>query len=188
MKSGFFSIFFAMAFLATATAQDKPAKFTVQVSTDSILMGNYFEVKFTLENAKGHNFESPGFSDHFNVVSGPNTSTSMSVVNGEMTQSMSITYYLEPRDIGSYYILPASVEAGDKILETSPLEVLVVPNPDGIKQNPSRKMDSFQFNWGGPFDQNFDFSFPDFRNLAPPPPSEEAPKAAPKKKKKTIRI
>jgi hypothetical protein len=189
MKKGFFSIFFAMAFLATATAQDKPVKFTVQVSTDSILMGNYFEVKFTLENANGQNFEAPDFNDHFKVVSGPNHSTSMSIVNGNMTQSMTITYYLEPKDVGAFYILPASVQAGDKTLETSPMEVLVVPNPDGIRQNQPRRMDGFQFNWGDMPDMNFDFSFPDFRNLMPPlPPAEEAPKEAPKKKKKTIRI
>ncbi len=189
MKKGFFSMLFAMAFLVAATAQDKPVKFTVQVSTDSILMGNYFEVKFTLENANGQNFEAPDFNDHFKVVSGPNFSTSMSMVNGDMTQSMTITYYLEPRDIGSFYILPASVVASGETLETAPLEVLVVPNPDGIKQNQPRRMDSFQFNWGDMPNMNFDFSFPDFRNMMPPmPPAEEAPKEAPKKKKKTIRI
>lgn len=190
MRKGILCLLLAPAFLITAAAQDKPIKFSVQVSTDSILMGNFFEVKFTLENANGQNFEAPHFNDHFNVVSGPNFSTSMNIVNGNMTQSMTITYYLEPRDIGSYYIQPASVEASGKVLETSPLEVLVVPNPDGIQQNPSRKSDSFRPNWGNPFDFNFDFPFPEFRNVPPPPPPtlEEAPKEAPKKKKKTVRI
>ena len=184
---------FALAFLTAAYTQDKPVKFTVEVSTDSILMGNYFEVKFMLENANGQNFEAPDFDEHFNVVSGPNFSTSMSMLNGDITQSMTITYYLEPKDVGAWYILPASVEAGDKILETAPLEVLVVPNPDGIKQSPPRKRESFQFNWGDPFDMNFDFSFPqlkEFPFLLPEEgtPKEDAPKEIPKKKRKTTRI
>jgi hypothetical protein len=187
MKQGFFIAFFASAFLLSASAQEKPIKFTVQVSTDSILLGNYFEVKFTLENANGKNFEAPDFNEHFNVVSGPNFSTSMSMVNGDMTQSMTITYYLEPKETGAFYLLPASVEAGGKIIETAPLEVLVVPNPDGIKQTPPRKMESFQFNWGSPFDGNFDFSFPELREL-PPPPAKETPQTTPKKKRKTTRI
>lgn len=188
MKNGFFSLLFAMAFLATAAAQDKPVKFTVQVNTDSILMGNFFEVKFTLENANGQNFEAPDFNDHFNVVSGPNFSTSMSMVNGDVTQSMTITYYLEPKDVGAYYILPASVTAGDKILETSPLEVLVVPNPDGVKQSPPRQMDAFQFNFGDPFNGGFDFSFPELRDMSPPPPPPAEEVKPKKKKRKTIRI
>lgn len=117
-----------------ATAQPE-ARFSVKVSTDSVLLGNYFQVTFTLENAQGDQFEPPAF-DAFEVVSGPNVSSSFSMVNGKVTQSLSYSYYLEPRDIGNYYILPAAIQADGKVLETQPLEILVVPNPDGIKQSP----------------------------------------------------
>lgn len=194
MKKAFLCSIFLFMGLTAATSQEKAAKFTVSVSTDSILMDNYFEVKFTLENANGKNFEAPNFDEHFNVVSGPNFSTSMSMVNGDVTQSMTITYYLEPREIGAYYILPASVEANEKVLETAPLEVLIVPNPDGIKQSPKKNgnLDNFQFNFG---ENLFDFSFPELEDapqfyrqspreeLPPPPPAEQ-----PKKKRKTTRI
>ncbi|MBK9015067.1 MAG: BatD family protein [Saprospiraceae bacterium] len=190
MKKAIFFSIFIFYYLPGAFSQDKPAKFTVTVSTDSILMDNTFEVKFVLENANGQNFEAPDFSDHFNVVSGPNFSTSMSMVNGNISQSMTITYYLEPKEVGMFYILPASVNTDDKVLETAPLEVMVVPNPDGIKQMPPRgKMDSFQFNFGDPF--GFDFSFPELQEMpqfSNPSPREEAPKEQPKKKRKTMRI
>ncbi len=190
MKKVIFFSIFIFCFLPAVFSQDKPAKFTVTVSTDSILMDNYFEVKFVLENANGQNFEAPDFSDHFNVVTGPNFSTSMSMVNGNISQSMTITYYLEPKEVGMFYILPASVNTDDKVLETAPLEVMVVPNPDGIKQMPPRgKMDNFQFNFGDPF--GFDFSFPELKEMpqfSNPSPREEAPKELPKKKRKTIRI
>ncbi|MCF8244100.1 MAG: BatD family protein [Saprospiraceae bacterium] len=190
MKKVFLSTVLIFSCFYLLFSQDKSAKFTVTVSTDSILMDNYFEVKFTLENADGQNFEAPDFNEHFHVISGPNFSTSMSIVNGRMAQSMTITYYVEPKEIGLFYILPASVQTEDKILETSPLEILVVPNPDGIKQSPPRgKMDSFQFNFGDPF--GFDFFFPDFKDLpqqSQPFPKEKAPAEQPKKKRKTTRI
>lgn len=195
MKKAIFSSIFIFAAYCGIIAQDKPVKFAVTVSTDSILMDNYFEVKFVLENADGQNFEAPDFHEHFNVISGPNFSTSMSIVNGDVTQSMTITYFLEPKDIGSYYIMPASVKAKGEILETAPLEVLVVPNPDGVKQAPPRNsMQSFQFNFGDPFD--FDFSFPNFDQspqlTVPSPRSEQqVPKLEEqpsKKKRKTTRI
>ncbi len=187
MKKAIFLSIFIFTHLSNLVAQDKPAKFTVTVSTDSILMNNYFEVKFTLENAKGSNFEAPDFSPHFKVVSGPNHSTSMSIINGDVTQSMTITYYLEPQEIGAYYILPANVRTGDKVLETAPLEVVVIPNPDGIKQALPSQQDRKQFEWGN----FFDFSFPGFQEIMPQPaPKErlEEPVQPPKKKLKTTRI
>ncbi len=200
MKKKIFSMLFAMAFLGLAYGQDKPVKFTVEVSTDSILMDNYFEVKFILENADGQNFEAPDLSENFNVLSGPNFSTSMSMINGDVTQSMTIKYFLEPKDIGAYYILPANVETSDQVLETAPLEVMVVPNPDGIKQSPMRSNDRLLFEFGDPFD--FGGSFPGFDMEMPfdlnklleldeSAPQQPAPKkeAQPKKKKrKTTRI
>lgn len=106
----------------------------VEVSTDSVLMGNYFEVKFTVENAVGK-FTPPDFSD-FDIVGGPNQSSSFSMINGVVSRSASYTYYLQPREEGLFYIDVASVETDDKFLETPPVEILVVPNPDGILENP----------------------------------------------------
>lgn len=137
MKKIYFGLLFLIGTAMNLQAQEG-ARFTVEVSTDSILFGNYFKVTFTLENAQGGDFSAPDFSE-FYVVSGPNQASSMSIVNGEVTQSVSYAYYLEPKEIGNYYILPASIDIGDQMLETQPIEVLVVPNPEGIKQRPERK-------------------------------------------------
>jgi hypothetical protein len=116
-----------------ATAQSP--KFTVAVSSDTILLGNYFELKFTIENATSNGFEAPDMYD-FNVIGGPNTSTSISIINGEMTQSATYTYYLEPMEIGVFTIRPAYLTSGDVALETPPIDIIVVPNPEGIIQPP----------------------------------------------------
>ena len=129
-------LFTTLLFLGgMAIGQSNPS-FSVRISSDSILLGNAFQVSFTLENAEGVNFQAPDWSLYFDVVSGPNQSTSMSFMNGQMSRSVTYTYYLKPRDLGNFYIEPASIETPESILETDPLEVLVVPNPDGIQQNP----------------------------------------------------
>lgn len=160
------NLLFTIGFLLlgwTTNAQD--AKFSVTVSSDSILLGNYLQVSFLLENANGSDFSPPTF-ENFAVVSGPNTSSSMSIINGEVSQSISYTYYLEPSDIGSYYITPASISTEEKVLETEPVEIQVLPNPDGVIQRPQakqrRRMDFFR------------------------PPATPQPPAAPKKKKRKI--
>ncbi|NJL76185.1 MAG: protein BatD [Saprospiraceae bacterium] len=141
------------------------AAFTIEVSTDSILLGNYFEVTFTLQNANGNNFEPPIFKD-FQVMAGPNVSTSLSMTNGQVKQSVTYSYYLEPKDIGNYYIEPASIEADGQVLVSEPLEIMVVPNPEGIIQQPINRRGTFKFDMGSPFGQDF-FNNEDFFNGDP---------------------
>ena len=131
---------------ATALTAQNDAKFTVEVSSDSVLLGNYFEVTFSLENAKGSDFEAPSFGD-FRVISGPNYASNLSMINGEVSQSVSYKFHLEPKDIGNFYLDPASIRVGDDVLETEPVEILVVPNPDGIIEQPRNGL-QFQFDWG----------------------------------------
>jgi len=169
-------------------AQDQP-NFTVTVSTDSVLLGNYVEVTFTLENAAMDDFQPPRF-EGFQIISGPNQSSSFSMVNGAVTQSASYTYYLEPADIGNYYIAPASVQAGEKVLETTPIEILVAPNPDGILQNQQERRDIFGGDaFGNDFFGRNDFFGQDFfgrDRLKEQTPNEAAKKS--KKKRKTYKL
>lgn len=173
MKRVFILLIICMTSHVIAFAQKVP-KFTVEVSSDSILLGNYFVVKFTLENANIDDFQAPDFGD-FNLVSGPNVSSSMSVINGEVSQKASYIYYLEPRDIGNFYIQPASVNTGEEVLETTPLEVLVVPNPEGIIQKPQMQ-EHF----------NFDLRMDNF--FAPPQMPEKELEKPKRKTRKTYKL
>ena len=153
--------------LFTVQAQND-IRFTVSVSTDSVLMGNPFQVQFTVENTDVRNFEAPSFSPDFMVVSGPNQSTSITMVNGQTRQSTSYTYVLDPVGVGSFFIGPATVETNLGYLETNPMEILVVPNPDGIKQ-PIRSPQGMQeFQFGNPNDFFRDFDFGDFEQFMMP--------------------
>ncbi len=192
-KQWFLCILFSGCILLSHGQGDP--KFTVEVSTDSVLLGNYIHVSFRLENAKGTEFVAPVF-EGFSVISGPNVSSSFSMMNGEVTQSVAYNYYLEPKDIGNFYISPASIDVGESILETMPIEILVVPNPDGIIQKPEPSRNNLNFNMEG-------FEFPGFRDFPgledfyfhPPgswkkqQPDDERRENTPKKKKrKTVKI
>ena len=162
-----------LLFLAIACClQAQEAQFSVSVSTDSLLMGNPLEVTFTLKNTDGKHFEAPVF-EGFQIVGGPNQSSSFQMVNGDVSQEMSYSYYLQPVDIGTHYIPPASIETKDGFLETQPIEVIVYPNPDGIQQDFKKPRSNFHF-----------FDFPrGHQTPAPPNPSTK-----PKKKRKIYRL
>ena len=113
----------------TALAQEA-AVFSVEVSASEVALGNYFEITFTLENIQGGQFQEPDFSD-FHILAGPNTRSNMTIVNGAVSQTLAYSYYLEPKEIGNYFISSASIEAGETILETPPVEIIVIPNPNG---------------------------------------------------------
>lgn len=142
--------------------------FSVKVNHDSLLMGNQLKVTFSLANAQGSDFVAPEF-EGFEVVSGPNMSSSMQVVNGAVSQSVSYTYYLKPIEPGVFFVGPASIQVDGQYLETLPIEILVAPNPDGIQQKDleQRGMDlAMPFDMYGSNPFNFgDFGFPSMEDF-----------------------
>lgn len=156
MKKNWF-VFTLLLWGSVSTFGQSTARFSVRVSTDSVLMDNTFQVAFSLENTAGDNFQAPDLSLYFDVISGPNVSTSMQLLNGQMSQSVSYTYYLRPRETGLFFIEAASIETPEGYLETLPVEIIVVPNPDGIRQAiPGQAPGNFNLNIPG-YDPNSPF-------------------------------
>ena len=112
------------------------AQLKVEVSSDTILIGNYFEVKFILQNVDGE-FIAPQFPG-LKIIAGPNRASSYSFINGTINQSSSYVYYLKPDLEGDYIIDPAILKTSDGELKTPQLNIFVAPNPNNIRQNPSR--------------------------------------------------
>lgn len=153
-------------------------RFSCSVSQDSILLGNDFEVSYTLEQLEVIQFHAPNFKD-FDIVGGPNTSTSMSIVNGDVSRSTTYSYYLRPRDTGEYELPTASVETAEGIIKSEVTFLGVVPNPEGIIQSPKRKQESI---FGrNPFDDPF-FRSP-FDSVPPPAKPQKS-----KRKRKVTKI
>lgn len=162
-------------------AQENQISLKVTTSRDSILLGNSFEVTFTLENGSSKQLPVPSFKD-FEILMGPSTMSSTSVVNGVVSSSSSISYVLRPIEVGQFFIAPISVEIDGEYLETFPVEINVYPNPEGIIQETQKKKDSsFEFFFSNPFDELREFDRP----FSLP---KEGTKKKPKKKRRTTRL
>lgn len=144
--------------------------FEAQVNTDSLLQGNYLDVTFTITNLDGK-FEAPSFDD-MTIISGPNSSSSIQIINGSKSSTTSYSYLLKPEELGQYYIKPAYLVCEDQTLETLPIKINVHPNPENIITQPKSKNQSFFFNFDIPSQK------------APKP--KEAPSSKSKRKLKKI--
>jgi hypothetical protein len=78
-------------------------------------------------------FRPPDFSN-FIVLSGPNYSTSMQIINGAVSASQSHTFLLKPRNTGTFTIGSASIRHGDNSYTTQPLSITVVQGNSTPKQ------------------------------------------------------
>ena len=207
MKKAILIVVSIFAALQAAVAQE--VDFRLELSSDTVLLGNVVVARFVLDNAEGGDFQAPAF-DGFDVVSGPNMTSSFSMINGEVSQQVAYAFFLRPRDIGNYYIEPAAIRVRDDVLETEPLLLIVLPNPDGILEDPEPFGRPFRFHFDG-FDGIDGFDLPgqsdwlerfreleefggldgfDLRKLMPPvaPDSIPADPGPAKKKRKTTKI
>ncbi len=102
-----------------------------------VQVGEQFRLIYTL-NAKGNDFQEPAL-DNFKVLTGPNISTSSSVqiVNGKMSQSVSYTYtfILMAVSDGNFTISPAKVTAGGKTVASNQLTIEVVKSGQTSQSN-----------------------------------------------------
>jgi hypothetical protein len=95
-----------------------------------------FQLTYTI-NANGQRFNGPDLSE-FYVHSGPNQSTSMQYVNGNFSQTISLSYILQPKKEGSFKIGPASIEAEGKRIASNVVNLTVVkgtPQQQQAQQN-----------------------------------------------------
>jgi hypothetical protein len=120
--------------LCTSTLFAQDAKFTVSVSKMRVGTGEDLEVTFSL-TGNAEKFIPPGFNG-FQVVSGPNESTSMTSINGNTTSSTAVSYVLIAVKEGQYSIGPASVVSNGHVLATRPVTITVVKGRPQPQQRP----------------------------------------------------
>lgn len=102
-------------------------KFTATV--DRSVVGQYdrFQVEFTFDGADINNvsnFRPPAFSG-FKVLSGPNQSSSMQIINGKVSGALTFSYILQPVNLGDFTVTPASIDYGGKTYRTDQLKIKV---------------------------------------------------------------
>jgi hypothetical protein len=99
-------------------------KFYLKAGTTA-MVGQNFKVSYILENASGSNFTAPRQFEGFQVLSGPNQSSSFQWINGKTTQSIEYYYILRPVEEGEFELPVARIQVKGKILETESIRVSV---------------------------------------------------------------
>src|SRR5947199_251233 len=122
MKIKYFILTFLLFGTGLLFAQD--VKFTASVSKNEVGTGEQFQVDFSV-NGNADGFTPPNFNG-FQVLSGPNVSTSMTSINGNTTTSNSYSYILTPVKEGEYTIGPATAIVNGRKLSTTAIKIKVV--------------------------------------------------------------
>ena len=86
----------------------------------------------------------PEFTN-FYVLSGPSQSTSIQFINGKSSATKTFSYYLKPREIGTFKIGKASTEVDGKIIESNEISITVTKaSAASAKQNDQNTDDGSQ--------------------------------------------
>ena len=115
---------FILLYIISLTNNSFGQKLTAQTSKAKVAVGESFQISFSL-NSSGSNFVAPALND-FNVYSGPNQSTSMSYINGAMSQSITLSYIIAAKKEGKLTIGPASVNVNGATIQSNSFNVEVV--------------------------------------------------------------
>ena len=133
------SILFGILFLFVSLLQAQ--SFVATVDNNKVSENDRFELRFTFEGKNLNalkNFNPPSLKE-FRVLSGPNQSTSMQIINGVSSSSLTLSYILMPNTTGAYTIGSASIQYEEKTYKTDPIKVTIVkgsqkPKDDSGKQ------------------------------------------------------
>lgn len=134
MKYLFFIAAFSLSFATTAQPVVK-----VEVSSDTISMGQTVQVTYTIENGEG-NFIMPDMND-LPVISGPNSSSSFMYKNGKMSSSQSYSFTLLGMEPGKLVLPEAAYKTGDELLAINPVEIIVIAG-EGQPASPSKSKET----------------------------------------------
>lgn len=111
--------------------------FTATVDNNTVPENDRFQLEFTFEGKNLNalkNFNPPNLKD-FRILSGPNQSTSMQIINGVSSSSLTLSYLLMPNTTGSFTIGSASIQYDGQTYTTLPIKISVVKGSTKSKED-----------------------------------------------------
>lgn len=111
-------------------------EFTASVNETTVADNDRFQVTFTFSGSSINNlskFAPPSF-ENFLILTGPNQSTSIQIINGAQSASLSYNYVVQPKSIGTFTIGSASIVQTGNTYKTKPIKITVVKGADKPKQ------------------------------------------------------
>src|SRR3954468_1604889 len=108
-----------LLFITSVTTRLFAQKLTIQASKTSVTVGEPFQVTFSM-NGSGSEMKVAHLTD-FDIYQGPYNSSSMSVVNGVVSQSYSLTYVLGAKKEGKLPLGPATITVNGNTIQSNTL-------------------------------------------------------------------
>jgi hypothetical protein len=129
MKQVIFCISFIFLFLSSFGQE---IKFTATASKRQVAVGERFQISFSI-NSSASSFTPPDLGA-FDILSGPNQSTSVQIVNGNYAQALTYSYIISARKEGKFNIGPATIIVGNGKIKSNGFEIEVVKGNSSNKQ------------------------------------------------------
>lgn len=99
--------------------------FNAYVSKSKVAVGERFKLTYKLDNLPLKDFRMAPL-EGFAIVGGPYQSQSTTIINGQISQSFEVSYYLSANKTGKFTIQPASIAANNSIIKSNAVEIEVV--------------------------------------------------------------
>lgn len=138
----FLFAFFCLVFIQQVSFAQE---FTASVNETTVSDNERFQVSFTFSGSSINNlskFSPPAF-ENFMILSGPSQSTSIQIINGAQSASLTYSFIIQAKSIGTFTIGSASIMQGDETYESKPIKITVVKGKD----KPQQKKDDNQISY-----------------------------------------
>ena len=127
----------AMILIVPLLLSAQNVSFTASVDKNTVAVDEQFTLELTLNGGGMGGGSIPKLPDlsKFMVLSGPNQSSSVQIVNGSVSSSVTYSYVLQPREAGKFTLGAATTETGGKQYSSQPIEITVVKGAAKPKQS-----------------------------------------------------
>ena len=96
---------------------------------DTVLAGEVLRISFEVSGGSISEFTPPEFTG-FQIIAGPNVSSSFSMINGKVDQKAAYNFILRAIESGDQNIAPAKILVGDTLFETDQKQIHILENED----------------------------------------------------------
>ena len=136
VKSNLVILLYSLFHIISASQLNFAQEFTASVNETTVADNERFQISFTFSGKSINNlskFTPPTF-ENFLILSGPNQSTSIQIINGAQSASLTYSFVIQPKSVGSFTIGPASIEQAGITYKTQPIRITVVKGANKPKQ------------------------------------------------------
>ena len=138
-----FEIVFALLFFSLHIMNGQNGSISVQIDKDTLYLDEALNVEFIIENCGG-NFELPVF-DNFEIIGGPNVSSSLTIINGVKSQKMSYSFQLLPIESGDSEIPGMRINCEGSVIQTETIPIRILSKKELGDKSYNAELHSFKF-------------------------------------------